>query len=163
MPVSRVGSGFQSLGYFLLAGGPKDRPADRPGDGVRVGARVQFGDHTVNDRERIPSVGVVALHAAGPADPVPGRDAAGVSAGGVRLWLRPADRAVPVLATALEAPQLLAALGATRWRDRRGTGLAEGNQQVTDAPGRGRAAVGQYAGMLGQVRGGATSRGRLRR
>ncbi|MGW1507078.1 hypothetical protein ACWCQW_53395 [Streptomyces mirabilis] len=79
----------------------------------------------------------------------PEADTSDVAAGGALGGLLSADRAVPVPALALEGSQVLAALGADRWRDRCGAGLAEPDEQIADGPGRRGPAVGQDGGPLG--------------
>ena len=58
-------------------------------------------------------------------------------AGRARQGLGPAGRAVPVLATAVETAQFLAAAGAPRRRDALRTAPAEGYEQVADDTGSG--------------------------
>ena len=64
-----------------------------------------------------------------------------------------AGRAVPVLAAALEAPDLPAAPGAGRQRDVPGAGVMQGDEQVRDGPGRRGPAVGEHCGPPGQGNG----------
>lgn len=152
VPGQQGGVGFQGPGEFLLVGGTGRRPADRVGDHFPPCVRIQFGDQGADHRDGVASVGVRALGASGSPGPVPRSDPAGVSAGSTRLGLWSAVSAVPVLAAALEGSQLSAAFGAARRRDRLGSGLTQGDEQVTGGSGRRRAAVGKHAGMLGQMR-----------
>lgn len=126
------------------------RLAEGLGDRVTVGARGDRGDQFVDDRGRITVVGVGTHLAAGQALAVAKADASDVSAGGALGSLLPADRAVPVLALALEGSQLLAALRADWCRDRRGAGLAELDEQIADRPGCRGPAVGQDGRPHGQ-------------
>ncbi len=121
-------------------------PAEGFGDHIAVGARGDQGDQPVDDRGGVTVVGVGTHLAARQALAVPEADASDVAAGGALGGLLSADRAVPVLALALEGSQRLAALGAGRRRDRRGAGLAELDEQVTDGPGCRGPAVGQDCG-----------------
>ncbi|MFI8305131.1 hypothetical protein ACIF80_17100 [Streptomyces sp. NPDC085927] len=96
------------------------RAAEGFGDHVAVGVRGDRGDHLVDDRDRIAIV-VVGTHlATRQALAISEADVSDVAAGGALSGLLSADRAVPVLALALEGSQLLAALDADRRRDRRG-------------------------------------------
>ena len=115
--------------------------------------RVQPGDEAVNHGDRVAAVRLRALGASRLPGPVPGEDRPGLPARGARFGPLLAGRAVPVLAAALEGPQLLAALRAARRRDRPRAGLAQRHEQVADGPGRRGAAVGQHCGTSCQSRG----------
>src|SRR6266496_3607871 len=73
-------------------------------------------------------------------------------AAAARAWLpdRAADTAVPVLTTALQGPQHLAALSADRRRDRLGSRLDQRDEQVPDDSRSGRPAIGEDRGPAGQ-------------
>ncbi|WP_407109823.1 hypothetical protein ACE1N8_02890 [Streptomyces sp. DSM 116494] len=131
------------------------RPAQSLGDHVAIGARGDRVDHRVNDRGRVTVIVVGTHRTAGQALAAPERDAPGVAAGGALAGLLDADRAVPVLALPLQASQPLSAISADRWRDRRGAGLAKGDEEIADGPWRRGPAIGQDGGPrrqeLGQV------------
>src|SRR5438034_5087281 len=116
--------------------------ADGGGDGVPAGIRVQPGDDAVNHGYRVAAVCLPALGASWVPGSVPGEDRPDLPARSARFRPLLADRAVPVLAAALEGPQLLAASCAARRRDRLRAGLAQRRQQVADGPRRRRPAVG---------------------
>lgn len=122
------------------------RPAESFGDHVAISVRSEREDHLVDDRDRIPVIMVGTHLAARQAPAVPEADAPDVAAGGALGGLLPTDRAVPVLALALEGSQLLAALDADRRSNRRGADLAELDEQIADGPGRRRPAVSQDGG-----------------
>jgi len=83
------------------------------------------------------------LPAVGLSRPIAQRDRARVAADGARHGLGTVHPAVPVLASALEGPQRLAALGADRRRDVHRAGVAQRGQQLPDRLRRGRAAIGE--------------------
>lgn len=87
------------------------------GDHVVFGAEGDRVDYHVDDRGRVTVIVVGTHRATWQALAFPEGDAPGVAAGGALGGLLDAERAVPVLALLLEAPQTLSALGADRRRD----------------------------------------------
>ncbi len=151
IPGQQRGVFFQRPGQLPLVCGPRGRPADSGGDNLVADVRVQPSDDGVYHGDWVPAVGGGALSASWPPGPVPGRDRPGVPARGARLGvLQPAGRAVPVLAAALEGPQLPAALRAARRRDHRSAGGAQRDQQVGDGPWRRGPAVRQHRWPVSQ-------------
>jgi hypothetical protein len=57
----QAGVGFQCPGEFLLVREARRRLAERRGDQLLPGVRVQFGDQCVDHRDGVASVGVRAL------------------------------------------------------------------------------------------------------
>jgi hypothetical protein len=115
IPGDQTGLGFQRPGQSPLVGRSRRATPYRRGDGVGVGVRVEFDDHLVDYREWVALVWVWALGAAWLPTAVSRGNGSGVPAGGARFGVLVADRAVPVLAAALERSQVFAALGAARW------------------------------------------------
>src|SRR5690242_20793507 len=95
---------------------------------------IQPSDEAEDHGDRVAAIRVRALGASRPPGPVPGGDRPGIPARGARFGTLPAGCAVPVLAAALEGPQLLATCRAARRRDRPRARLAQRDEQVADGP-----------------------------
>ena len=152
-PVRRAG--FSSSAHASLCW-YEGRGAERRAASATVsapGGGVEGGDDAVDDANRVAPVAVRALPAPGPACRSRLEMRPVLAACRARLPVPGADAAVPVLATALQGAQRLAAPRACRRRDPSRPRPGQRDQQVSQRPGRGRPAVGQDRGPPGQGQG----------
>ena len=109
------GIGLDGPGQFLLVSALPTRPVDYVGDGVIADAGIDFGDNGVDHRDRVTVIDVRALSASRmplTVDDLYPFDLTAASTWCPSLFAR---TAIPVLASAGEGPQGLAAGGAG-WR-----------------------------------------------
>ena len=133
--------------------GPGGDRAHGLGHGCGVEAGVNAGDHVDEELYRVTALIRWTRVAARLPLPVPRGDLADVPATDTRRRDETADSAVPVLSTALQGAQVLAASGADRGRDAHRTCIAQCDQQAPNNPGSLRAPVGEQAGPLSQCLG----------
>ena len=150
VPGQQPGVVLDGPGQLPQLGWPGEHPAGRRGDLFRGQSGVCHGGHRGENHERIPVVAAGAPAAARLALPVKRGDDPLPAAGGAQPLPQPADRAIPVLAAALQGAQVPAASGAGRRGDHRGAGDAQRDQQVPGDPGRRRAAIGKDLRPLGE-------------
>ena len=109
------GIGLDGPGQFLLVSALPTRPFDYVGDGVIADAGIDFGDNGVDHRDRVTVIDVRALSASRMALTVDDLHPLDLTAASTRCPSLFARTAIPVLASAGEGPQGLAAGGAG-WR-----------------------------------------------
>ncbi len=141
---------FDDPGEFLQVSGLREHAPRRCADRFSGQRGIHRGNRGSQDRQRIPVIPVGTVLAARLPVAVNGGNDPVLAAG--RAALRPADAhaAVPVLASALERAQRLAARHADRRGDHDGAGLAQRDQQVPDDPRCRRLTIGQDHRPLGE-------------
>ena len=109
------GIGLDGPGQFLLVSALPTRPVDYVGDRVVADAGIDFGDNGVDHRDRVTVIDVRALSASRMPLTVDDLHPLDLTAASTRCPSLFARTAIPVLASAGEGPQGLAAGGAG-WR-----------------------------------------------